>query len=74
MVDSLDVFDFIKRQVKDCQVGEILKSPYVRDEIIVKIKLSKGRGEMREPFDFCDGVLAEAEAFHGGETIEFEGG
>lgn len=44
------------------------------DQVVVKVEFCEGAGEGGEVFDFCDRILAEAEALEGGEAGEFEGG
>lgn len=40
------------------------------DEIVVKIELRKGGGDAAQTFDFCDGILTQAEPRCSFEAVE----
>lgn len=60
MRNVLDVLDLIEAQVQAGQVAEFIQALYVRDKVVVEVKLLYRWGDIRGKIDALYLVLSEA--------------
>lgn len=65
MGEALDVFYLVEGEVEGDEVCEGVEALDVRDEVVVEVDFSEGRGHGDGNVDCFDFVLAEAEALSG---------
>lgn len=58
----LDMFDLVETQIEQRQIGQVVKTLDVADEVIVEIKLFEVCAEGGGKVDAADLVLAEAQS------------
>ena len=56
----LDMFDLVETQIEQRQVGQVVETLDVTDEVVVEIELFEGCAEGGGEVDAADLVLAEA--------------
>lgn len=60
MRNILNMLKLVEAEIQACQVVELIQTLEVGDKVVIKIKLSKGSGDIRREADARYLVLAQA--------------
>lgn len=60
MRNILNMLKLVEAEIQACQVVELIQTLEVGDKVVIKIKLSKGSGDIRREVDARYLVLAQA--------------